>query len=172
MTYIPAGVGYFTAKGNSPSFGNYGLGTAGSYHVNRFIGIEGESVAMISTTSSLQCGDVSFNIKAPNVLAYTGNVLYSPWTGHSVAPYAAGGIGGLTMFERPLVGVNNGQTFLVGNVGGGVKWYARNGRWACAATIVSWRTARKTTLRPSSAMTRAMCIASTVGSSSIRFANQ
>jgi Outer membrane protein beta-barrel domain len=129
VTFIPAGVGYFTAKGDSPSFGNYGFGTAGTYNVNRFIGIEGELVAMISTTSSLQFGDLSSNIKAPNVMAYTGNVLYSPWTGHSVVPYAAGGIGGLTMFERPLVGVNRDQTFLVGNVGGGVKWYAPNNRW-------------------------------------------
>ena len=129
VTYIPAGVGYFTSKGDSPSFGNYGFGTAGTYNVNRFIGIEGELVAMISTTSSLQFGDLSSNLKAPNVMAYTGNVLYSPWTGHSVVPYAAGGIGGLTMFERPLIGVNNDQTFLTGNVGGGVKWYARNNRW-------------------------------------------
>jgi hypothetical protein len=33
------------------------------------------------------------------------------------------------MFERPLVGVTKDQTFLIGNVGGGVKWYARNNRW-------------------------------------------
>jgi hypothetical protein len=62
-------------------------------------------------------------------MAYTGNVLYSPWTGHSVVPYAAGGVGDLTMFERPLVGVTKDQTFLIGNIGGGVKWYARNNRW-------------------------------------------
>jgi hypothetical protein len=129
VTYIPAGVGYFTSKGDSPSFGNYGFGTAGTYNVNRFIGIEGELVAMISTTSSLQFGDLSSNVKAPNVMAYTANVLYSPWTGHSVVPYAAGGVGGLTMFERPLVGVTSDQTFLTGNVGGGVKWYAPNNRW-------------------------------------------
>jgi hypothetical protein len=129
VTYIPAGVGYFTAKGDSPSFGNYGFGTAGTYNVNRFIGIEGELVAMISTTSSLQFGDLSSNLKAPNVLGYTGNVVYTPWKKSSFYPYAAGGVGGLTMFERPLVGVNRDQTFLMGNVGGGVKWYAPNNRW-------------------------------------------
>ena len=129
VTFIPAGVGYFTAKGDSPSFGNYGFGTAGTYNVNRFIGIEGELVAMISTTSGLQFGDLSSNIKAPNVLGYNANVVYTPWKKSSFYPYAAGGIGGLTMFERPLVGVNKDQTFLVGNVGGGVKWYAKNSRW-------------------------------------------
>ena len=129
VTFIPAGVGYFTAKGDSPSFGNYGFGTAGTYNVNRFIGIEGELVAMISTTSGLQFGDLSSNIKAPNVLGYNANVVYTPWKKSSFYPYAAGGIGGLTMFERPRVGVDKDQTFLVGNVGGGVKWYARNDRW-------------------------------------------
>jgi hypothetical protein len=129
VTYAPAGVGFFTSKGDSPSFGNYGFGTSATYNVNRFIGIEGELSAMISTTSGLQFGDLNSHVKAPNVLAYTGNVLYSPWTGHSVVPYAAGGIGGLTMFERPLVGVTKDQTFLIGNAGGGVKWYARNNRW-------------------------------------------
>jgi hypothetical protein len=33
------------------------------------------------------------------------------------------------MFERPTLGVNDSQTFLTGNVGGGLKWYAPNGRW-------------------------------------------
>jgi hypothetical protein len=129
VTYAPAGVGYFTSKGNAPSFGNYGFGTSATVNVNRFIGIEGELSAMISTTSDLQFGDLNSNVKAPNVLAYTGSVLYSPWPGHSVVPYAAGGAGGLTMFERPGVGVNQDQTFLIGNVGGGVKWYAGNNRW-------------------------------------------
>jgi hypothetical protein len=36
--------------------------------------------------------------------------------------YGAVGIGGLTMFERAGLGVNNDATFLSGNVGGGVKW--------------------------------------------------
>src|SRR5260221_13872201 len=27
--------------------------------------------------------------------------IVSPWTGHSFVPYAAGGVSGLTMFERP-----------------------------------------------------------------------
>ena len=44
-------------------------------------------------------------------------------------PYVTGGVGGLTMFERADLGINSTATFLTGNVGGGVKWYAPNGRW-------------------------------------------
>src|SRR5262249_51218779 len=66
---------------------------------------------------------------APNLLTYTGNVVVSPWSGYGVSPYVTGGIGGLTMFERPGVGVTKDETFLTGNVGGGIKWYAPGNKW-------------------------------------------
>jgi len=128
VTYMPAGAGYIASKGNAPSFGNYGFGTAAAFRVNRVIGIEGELAAMIATTSDLQFGDLPDNIKAPNALGYTANVIVSPWGGHAFSPYAAGGVGGLTMFARPALMLDD-ETFLVGNVGGGVKWYAGNNRW-------------------------------------------
>jgi hypothetical protein len=129
VTYMPGGAAYFASKGAAPSFGNYGFGTAVTYNINRYVGIEGELAAMIATDSSLQFGDLNHNIKSPNMLGYTGNVVVSPWTGHSIAPYATGGVGGLTMFERPELGVRDDETFLTGNVGGGIKWYAPNNRW-------------------------------------------
>jgi opacity protein-like surface antigen len=129
VTYMPAGAAFFTSKGSAPSFGNYGFGTAVTYNINPLIGIEGELGSMIATTSNLQFGDLNHNSKSPNMLSYTANVIVSPWTGHSVVPYATGGIGGLTMFERPELGITSDQTFLTGNVGGGVKWYAPNNKW-------------------------------------------
>ena len=45
----------------------------------------------------------------------------------SVVPYVTGGVGGLSLFEKASLGINQTETFLTGNVGGGVKWYA--GRW-------------------------------------------
>jgi len=50
-------------------------------------------------------------------------------TGTSVVPYVTGGVGGLTMFQQASLGVTDTETFLTGNVGGGLKWYAPNGRW-------------------------------------------
>jgi hypothetical protein len=129
VTYIPAGAAFFTAQGNAPSFGNYGFGTAVTFTVNRYVGIEGEVGSMIATTSNLQFGDLNHDIKSPNMLSYQANVVVSPWTGHAVVPYVAGGAGGLTMFERPELGITSDETFLIGNVGGGVKWYAPNNRW-------------------------------------------
>jgi hypothetical protein len=129
VTYMPAGAAFVPAKGNSPSFGNYGFGTSATLNFNRYIGVEGELATMIATSSSLQFGDLNHNIKSPNMLSYTGNVVVSPWTGHAIVPYGTGGIGGLTMFERPELGIRSDTTFLAGNVGGGVKWYAPNNRW-------------------------------------------
>jgi opacity protein-like surface antigen len=129
VTYIPAGAGFVAAKGNAPSFGNYGFGTAVTFNINRYVGVEGEVSTMMSTSSDLQFGDLSSDKKAPNLLNYTANVVVSPWTIHRFVPYGAGGIGGLTMFERPEVGVRDDENFLSGNVGGGLKWYAPNNRW-------------------------------------------
>ena len=128
-TYIPAGAAYFTSKGSAPSFGNYGFGTAVAINFTRYIGVEGELGAMIATTSSLQFGDLNHDTKSPNMLSYTGNLVVSLPIGHSVVPYATGGVGGLTVFERPVLNITDDETFLVGNVGGGVKWYAPNNRW-------------------------------------------
>jgi peptidoglycan-associated lipoprotein len=136
VTYMPAGAAFFTSKDDSsgetdrtPNFGNYTFGTAVTVNLNRFVGIEGEIGSMIATKSGLQFGTLGDDLKAPNMLSYTGNVVLSPWTGHALVPYATGGIGGMTMFERPRLGVLSDETFLTGNVGGGVKWYAANKRW-------------------------------------------
>jgi hypothetical protein len=45
----------------------------------------------------------------------------------SLVPYVTGGVGGLSLLERASLGIGDAETFLTGNVGGGVKWYA--GRW-------------------------------------------
>lgn len=129
VTYMPAGAAYVSSKGDSPSFGNYAFGSAVAFRLNRVIGFELEVGSMISTTSDLQFGDLRNDVKAPNMLGYTGNIVLSLAPGQSVVPYAAGGVGGLTMFERPGLGINSDETFLTGNVGGGLKWYAPNNRW-------------------------------------------
>ena len=78
------GAAYFASKDDSPSFGNYGFGTAVTFNLNRFVGIEGELGAMLATTSDLQFGDLSSDIKAPNMLNYTANVVVSPGAGRLV----------------------------------------------------------------------------------------
>jgi len=129
VTIIPGGATFVT-KGQSaegPSFGNYELGGAVAYNFNRFFGVEGEVNGALGLSQDLQLGGLTSNLKTPNLLSYTGNlVVYARHYG-GVVPYATGGIGSLITLERTEVGINDRQAFLTGDVGGGINWYA--GRW-------------------------------------------
>jgi hypothetical protein len=129
VTVIPAGGTFFRAKGPEPKFKNYDLGGSFGYNFTRIVGVEGEIGEALGVRQNIQ--DLSgsiINEKTPNMLSYTGNVIVH-LPGGSVVPYATGGIGGLTLYQREILAVLSSDTFLTGNVGGGVKWYAPNGRW-------------------------------------------
>jgi len=130
VTVIPGGgTFYTTGDQGGPSFGNYNLGGALAYNINRIIGIEGEVGGAIGVPQDLPFGGLTGHQKGPNQLNYSGNLVVSAPTRKAVVPYVAGGIGGLTMFKRASLGINSTDTFLTGDVGGGLKWYAPNGRW-------------------------------------------
>src|SRR6267142_4682634 len=129
VTVIPGGATFFTSGDRGSEFRNYNLGGALTYNINRIVGVEGEVVGSLGISQDLQFGGLTSNLKSPNTLAYTGNVVLSLPTHSSVVPYVTGGVGGLTMFDKAGLGINKAETFLTGNAGGGVKWYAPNGRW-------------------------------------------
>jgi opacity protein-like surface antigen len=129
VTVIPGGATFFTNSGAGSSFGNYNLGGALTYNINRVVGIEGEVSSSIGISQNLTDGGFRGTQKTPDTLTYTGNVVLSLPTQSSFVPYATGGVGALTMLQKASLGINNTETFLTGNVGGGVKWYAPNGRW-------------------------------------------
>ena len=128
VTIIPAGGTFFTEGKNThgPSFGNYDLGGSATVNFNRFIGVEGEVSGLLGVSQSLDFVTGAADVKTPHFLNYSGNLIVNAGRG-SVVPYATAGLGGLSLFERAEVGVNDTTTFLTTNVGGGVKWYA--GRW-------------------------------------------
>ena len=129
ISLIPGGFAYFTEQKDTrePSFGNYDLGGALAVNFNRYVGVEGEVSGALGISQSLPFGGVTSDRKTPNILNYSGNVVVNASNRHSVVPYVTGGVGALTVFETADLGVNDAETFLTGNVGGGVKWYA--GRW-------------------------------------------
>ena len=129
VSIIPGGGTFYTSGSKGPSFGNYNLGAALAYNINRIVGIEGEVGGTLGISQNLQFGGLTSNQKGPNQLNYAGNLVVSAPTGASVVPYVTGGVGGLTMFQQASLGVTDTETFLTGNVGGGLKWYAPNRRW-------------------------------------------
>jgi hypothetical protein len=129
VTIIPGGATFFTEGKNTkgPSFGNYDLGAGVTVNVNRFVGVEGEVSGALGIAQDLTLTGGTSNLKTPNLLSYSGNLVVSAPNKTSVVPYLTGGIGGLSLFERESLVVNGTETFFTSNVGGGVNWYA--GRW-------------------------------------------
>jgi hypothetical protein len=130
VTIIPGGATFFTdAKDNpeGPSFGNYDIGGGVTVNLNRHVALEGEISGAIGVSQTLQVGGTAFDGRTPDLLNYSGNLVVSAPTGTSVVPYVTGGAGGLTVFERQGLTPDDATTFLTGNLGGGVNWYA--GRW-------------------------------------------
>jgi hypothetical protein len=127
ISVIPGGGTWVSSKGAEPNFHNYDAGGGLAYNFTRMVGVEGEVTGSFGLTQSLD-QFIGGEERTPNMLGYTGNVVvHAP--GHSVVPYATAGIGGNTLYQRELLGIFDTDTFLTGNVGGGVKWYAPNGRW-------------------------------------------
>ena len=129
VTIIPGGGTFFTESKDStgPSFGNYDLGGSVTVNFNRYVGVEGEVSGALGVSQSLDfAGATLADTRTPHLLNYNGNVVIHAARG-SVVPYVTGGVGAQTLFERASLGIGDADTFLTGNVGGGVKWYA--GRW-------------------------------------------
>ena len=123
---IPGGGIFFTEGKDShaPSFGNYDLGGSLTVNVNRYVGIEGEVSGGLGVSQSLDFAGASLtDTRTPHLLNYSGNLIVHVARG-PVVPYVTGGVGGLSLFERADLGVNDTETFFTGNVGAGVKWYS------------------------------------------------
>jgi hypothetical protein len=129
VTIIPAGGTFFTEGKNAkgPSFGNYDAGAGVEVNFNRYVGVEGEVGGAFGITQNLTLAGQTSNLKTPNLLHYSGNVVLSVPTRSAVVPYVTGGVGGLTVFDTAVLGIAQTETFLTGNVGAGVKWF--HGRW-------------------------------------------
>jgi Outer membrane protein beta-barrel domain len=127
-TFIPGGAIFFVSANNGPEFGSYHIGETVTLNVNRFVGLEGEVGGALGITQDLRFGGSITSQKTPDMLGYSGNIVFSAPVRRRVVPYATAGIGGLTMFARSGLDIPRGESFLTGNAGGGVKWYA-NALW-------------------------------------------
>jgi hypothetical protein len=132
ITLIPGGGTVFAENtdASAPTFGSYQVGGAVAYNFSRFFALEGEIGSSIGIEQNLDFG-YSGDVRTPDMLTYSGNLVVSVPTGGSVVPYVTGGVGGLSLLSREDLGINDTETLFTSNVGGGVKWYA--GRWGLRA---------------------------------------
>lgn len=129
VSAFPGGGVLFTEASSGPDFGDYAVGGAFTFNFNRYVGVEGEVGGAFGIDQNLELQSGLQSARPPNTVAYNGNaIVYPAGNGRAFVPYATGGVGGLTMFERQALGVSDAATFLTGNVGGGAKYYF-NSRW-------------------------------------------
>src|SRR6478672_433927 len=107
VTIIPGGATFFTEGKDTkgPSFGNYGLGAGVTVNFNRFVGVEGEVSGALGVRQDLNFASGTTNLKSPDLLNYSGNLVVSAPNHTSVVPYVTGGIGGLTLFDKASLGI-------------------------------------------------------------------
>jgi hypothetical protein len=98
---------------------------------NRYVAVEGEVSGSIGISQNLTFLAGEQDLKSPNMLQYSGNVVFYAPTRMSLVPYATVGVGGLSLFDKASLGIGETYAFLTGNAGGGVKWYS--GRWGLRA---------------------------------------
>ena len=119
--------GHYT--GNAPNFGDYALGTALAVNVNRWIGVEGEIGGGVGIRQEMTHNGVLLsNQQSPSMVAYNGDLIVNViGSDRAVSPYVAVGGGGLTLLTNANVtnlGIVSNETYLTGNAGGGLKWFA------------------------------------------------
>jgi opacity protein-like surface antigen len=130
LTLIPAGATFVTSRHEAPNFTNYDAGVAFAYNFDRRFGVEGEAVGSFGLKQSVSpFGGTDFTEeKTPNLLSYSANFVATLPT-RAVMPYATAGIGGTTLYQREVLRIFKTDSFVTSNFGGGLKWYAPNGRW-------------------------------------------
>src|SRR5436309_15818153 len=79
VTLIPGGAAFFVEGKDTkgPSFANYGLGAGVEVNFNRWVGVEGEVSGALGVTQDLRFTTGTANVKSPNLLNYSGNVVVS-----------------------------------------------------------------------------------------------
>ena len=112
-----------------PSFSQFMFG--GSITVNwSMVGIEADLFMAPGRSQALQFGTTSVTQKTPHVVVDSVNLVV-PLMGNrrTTVPYVTGGIGEITVMRTPdNIEQPDTETFTIGDVGGGLKWYSA-GRW-------------------------------------------
>lgn len=106
---------------------SYMLSGAFTNNVNHWIGIEGDVGVALGRHGAHDIYGVTSNHRTPNVLMYSGNVIYNPFASNRpLVPYVSAGLGGVTTFaaaEATDYGLPAETTYLMGSAGGGVRWF-------------------------------------------------
>ena len=103
--------------------------TAGvAVNLTSYIAIEGEFNGVFGVSQNLTAIG---NRKTPSMIGFSGNLVANLAPRHMVQPYLAVGVGGMRMFARESIGVDQSENLETANAGGGVK--VMFGQWGLRA---------------------------------------
>ena len=109
---------------------SYVISGALTTNVNRWIGLEGDIGVALGRDQAHSLYGVlpaDSDRELPNVLIYSGNVVYNPWTSErTFVPYVSAGVGALRTFgltEGSRFGLAGRTTYPTGSLGGGLRWF-------------------------------------------------
>ena len=126
FTLNPGGGMFVAGEQLENGFSSYRLGGGVTVNLTWFVAVEAEVGSSFGISRQL---DFGVERKPPHTLDYNANLVFSAQTNSPVVPYVTGGAGALTLFSREELDIDDNETYFTGNVGGGVKWFTRNGRW-------------------------------------------
>jgi hypothetical protein len=124
------GVFFMESTGaQEPQFKSYALNGSITFNANRWVGFEGDFGFAIGVRQNLTFGGTDLvDQKTPHLFGYSGNVIVNPMgSDRALVPYAAAGLGGMTILntnDAEALGIMKNETYLMTNVGGGLKWFA------------------------------------------------
>jgi opacity protein-like surface antigen len=122
------GVLIIQSRDSTSHSNSYTVSGAVTANANRWFGIEGDLAWAVGHSRAHELfGVVPPGPYAPNMLLYTGNLVYNPFrSNRPFVPYLSAGVGGLTTFglsKGSTFGVPGDTTFLVATGGAGVRWF-------------------------------------------------
>jgi hypothetical protein len=118
-----------STNGVEPNFNNVALTGAVTFNANKWIGFEGDVGFAFGVKQNLTFTTGVINKqKTPHLFSLSASAIVHPaGSNRALVPYAAAGIGALTMINTSdveVLGINRNETYLMTNVGGGLKWFA------------------------------------------------
>lgn len=117
-----------SSAGSEPRSRSYVASGALTANVSRWIGVEGDVAWALGRREAHDFyGVVPIGPHAPNMLLYTGSLVYNPFgSNRPFVPYLTAGVGGLTVFSvqaASTFGLPGDTTYLTASGGGGVRWF-------------------------------------------------
>jgi hypothetical protein len=134
---FPGGGLFFTQADDASRFSNVALGSSFALRVDARIAVEAEAAVGFGRRQTIDFGGRTITAQPmPDTVTYSAGVIVDAVRRpHPLVPYVAAGAGALVLIPREgtsAIGFTERRSLPTAHLGGGLKWYAREG-WGLRA---------------------------------------